>query len=323
MRRLLALWAAALLLLAAGAAAAEEYPSKPVRVIVSFPPGSTPDLTARAVAPALAQLLGQPFVVDDRSGAGGNIGADAVAKAAPDGYTLLVSTNGPVSINQALYPEMPYDPMRDLAPISLLVTAPQILAVGKDVPVKSVAEFVAYARANPGKMSYGTVGTGSAGHLTMEDLKLREGLDIVHVPYRGFPPAMLDLLSGNIQTMFAISAAVLPYMADGRVRGLAITSAKRATSAPDLPTMIELGYPGFESYAWIGLLAPGKTPPEIVAKLEGATRQATALPEVRDALTKQGFDVVGGSAAEFDAFRRSEATKWTEIIQRVGVKADQ
>jgi tripartite-type tricarboxylate transporter receptor subunit TctC len=322
MRRILAACAAVLALVGA-AAAAEEYPSRPVRVVVSFPPGSTPDLTARAVTPALAQLLGQPFIIDNKSGAGGNIGADAVAKAAPDGYTLLVSTNGPVAINQALYPEMPYDTMRDLAPISLLVTAPQILAVAKELPINSVADFLAYARANPGKMSYGTTGNGSASHLTMEDLKLREKLDIVHVPYRGFPQAVLDLIGGNIHTMFAISAGVLPYIADGRMRGIAITSAKRSQSAPDLPTMIELGFPGFESYAWIGLLAPGKTSPDIVAKLEAATRKATATPEVRDALTRQGYDVVGGTAPEFDAFRRAEATKWTEIIRRTGAKADQ
>jgi tripartite-type tricarboxylate transporter receptor subunit TctC len=321
MKRILA--AAALLALAAAPTLAEDYPAKPIHVVVSFPPGSTPDLTARAVAPALQLLLGQPVVVDNKSGAGGNIGADAVAKAAPDGYTLLVSSNGPVAINQALYPEMPYDTMKDLAPISLLVKAPQILVVAKGLPIASVADFLAYARANPGKLSYGTPGNGSASHLTMEDLKLRAQIDILHVPYRGFPPAVLDLIGGNIQTMFAIAPGVLPYIADGRMRGIAITAAQRSASAPDIPTMIELGFPGFESYAWIGLLAPGRTPPAILAKLGEATRKAVATPEVREALIRQGYDVVGGTAEEFDAFRHAEATKWTEVIRRTGAKADQ
>jgi tripartite-type tricarboxylate transporter receptor subunit TctC len=302
---------------------AQDYPNKPVKVVVSFPPGTTPDITARTVTPYLSQLLGQPFVIDNRSGAGGNIGADAVAKSPPDGYTLLVSTNGPVAINQALYKEMPYDVMNDLAPISLLVTAPQILVVGNELPVKSVKEFVDYARGNPGKMSYGTTGNGSASHLTMEDLKLREKIDIVHVPYRGFPQAVGDLVGGQIQTMFAIAAGVLPQVSGGKMRGIAITSSKRSAAAPDLPTMVELGYEGFESYAWIGLLAPAKTPPEIIAKLSEATMKTLRMPEAREALQKQGYDVVGGTAAEFDAFRRAEAAKWGEVIKRTGAKADQ
>jgi tripartite-type tricarboxylate transporter receptor subunit TctC len=310
-------------LAAASFAQAQDYPNKPVKVVVSFPAGTTPDLTARTVTPFLSQLLGQPIVIDNRSGAGGNIGADVVAKSPPDGYTLLVSTNGPVAINQALYKDMPYDAMNDLAPISLLVTAPQILVVGNDVPVKGVKDFVDYARQNPGKMSYGTTGNGSASHLTMEDLKLREKLDIVHVPYRGFPQAVGDLTTGQIQTMFAIAAGVLPHISAGRMKGIAITSAKRSAAAPDTPTMVELGYQGFESYAWIGLLAPAKTPPEILAKLSEATMKALKTPEAREALQKQGYDVVGGTAAEFDAFRRAEAKKWGEVIERTGAKADQ
>ena len=310
-------------LAAASFAQAQDYPNKPVKVVVSFPPGTTPDLTARTVTPFLSQLLGQPFVIDNRSGAGGNIGADVVAKSPPDGYTLLVSTNGPVAINQALYQNMPYDTMNDLAPISLLVTAPQILVVGNDVPVKSVKDFVDYARQNPGKMSYGTTGNGSASHLTMEDLKLREKLDIVHVPYRGFPQAVGDITGGQIQTMFAIAAGVLPHISAGKMKGIAITSAKRSAAAPETPTMVELGYQGFESYAWIGLLAPAKTPPEILAKLSEATMKSLKMPEAREALQKQGYDVVGGTATEFDAFRRAEAKKWGEVIQRTGAKADQ
>jgi tripartite-type tricarboxylate transporter receptor subunit TctC len=307
---------------AAPASAQQDYPMKPVRVIVSFPPGSTPDIAARTIAPELHQSLGQPFVVENRSGAAGNIGADAVAKAAPDGYTLLVSTNGPVAINQLLYGDIPYDPMKDLAPIALLVRAPQILVVGNEVPATDFKSFLAYAKANPGKMSYGSVGNGSASHLTMEDLKRKTGIDIVHVPYRGFPAAVTDLVGGQIQTMFAIASGVLPQIEAGKMKGIAITAEKRWPTAPNVPTLGELGYPGAESYAWIGLLAPAKTPPEIIARLNTATLKALAAPKQRQGLEKQGFEVVGGSAAAFDEYRHAEAARWGDVIKRTGAKVE-
>jgi tripartite-type tricarboxylate transporter receptor subunit TctC len=309
-------------LAAVPAAAQQSYPDKPVRVVVSFPPGSTPDIAARTIAPALHQTLGQPFIVENRSGAAGNIGADAVAKAPPDGYTLLVSTNGPVAINHLLYGDIPYDPMKDLAPITLLVRAPQILVIGNEVPATDFKSFLAYAKTNPGKMSYGSVGNGSASHLTMEDLRLKAGIDIVHVPYRGFPAAVTDLVGGQIQTMFAIASGVLPQIEAGKMKGIAITAEKRWPAASSLPTLGELGYPGAESYAWIGLLAPAKTPPEILERLSAATVKALAAPEQRQGLEKQGFEVVGGSPEAFDKYRRAEAARWGEVIKRTGAKVE-
>jgi tripartite-type tricarboxylate transporter receptor subunit TctC len=323
MNRIFAAFLCALASLAAvPASAQQDYPNKAARIIVSFPPGSTPDIAARTIAPALHQLLGQPFVVDNRSGAAGNIGGDTVAKAAPDGYTLLVSTNGPVAINQLLYSEMPYDPMKDLAPVSLLVRAPQVLVIGRDVPASDFKGFVEYARKHPAKMSYGSVGNGSASHLTMEDLKLKAQIDLVHVPYRGFPGAVTDLVGGQIQTMFAIASGVLPQIESGNMKGIAITSEKRWPAAPTIPTLGELGYPNSESYAWIGLLAPAKTPPDIIARLHAATVKALGMSEQHTALEKQGFEVVGSTPEAFETYRQAEAARWGEVIRRTGAKAE-
>jgi tripartite-type tricarboxylate transporter receptor subunit TctC len=245
-----------------------------------------------------------------------------VAKAAPDGYTLLVSTNGPVAINQLLYPDLPYDPMKDLAPIALLLRAPQILVIGNEVPAAEFNSFLAYAKANPGKMSYGSVGNGSASHLTMEDLAFKTGIDIVHVPYRGFPAAVTDLVGGRIQTMFAIASGVLPQIEAGKMKAIAITAEKRWPAAPAVPTLGELGYPGAESYAWIGFLAPAKTPHRVIERLGAATLKALAAPEQRESLEKQGFEVVGGNAETFDQYRRAEAMRWGAVIKRTGVKIE-
>jgi tripartite-type tricarboxylate transporter receptor subunit TctC len=314
----------ALLLLAAGSPCrAEAWPSRPVRVIVAFAPGSTPDLTARLVAQGLGDALGQPFVVDNRSGASGNIGADAVAKAKPDGYTLLVATNGPIAVNQALFTTMPYDPARDLAPVSLLVRAPQIFVVNPSLPVGSFAELIAYAKAHPGTLSYGSVGSGSASHLAMEELKFSAGLDLVHVPYRGFPPAVTDLLGGQIQAMCAIAAAVLPQIRDGKLRGLAITTALHSPIAPELPSVGELGYPELESYAWIGLMAPSGTPPEVIDRLQHTTAATLHRPAVQENLEQQGYQVIGDTPEAFAGFIHAETARWTAVIRRTGVKLDE
>jgi tripartite-type tricarboxylate transporter receptor subunit TctC len=312
-----------LLTLLALPAAAETWPTKPVRVVVSFPAGSTPDLVARVVTPGLSEALGQPVVVDNRSGAAGNIGADAVAKAAPDGYTLLVSTNGPVAINRALYATMPYDSERDLAPITLLVRAPQIFAVNPSLPVTDFAGLVAYAKANPQKLSYGSIGSGSAGHLTFEELKFRAGIDVVHVAYRGFPAVVGDLVTGQIQATCAIAAAVLPQIHEGKLKGLAITTKDRSEVAPELPSVASLGHPELESYAWIGLLAPTGTPPDIVARLNRETVAVLRHAEVRDTLRRQGYEVMGDTPDAFGAFIRAETVKWTAVITRTGAKVEQ
>jgi tripartite-type tricarboxylate transporter receptor subunit TctC len=289
---------------------------------VSFPPGSTPDNVGRALASRLQEALGQPFVVENRAGAGGNIGADAVAKAPADGYTLLVSTNGVFAINKALYKSMPFDPDRDLQPISLLATAPQMLVVQPSLGVKSFKDFLDYARRNPDKLSYGSVGAGSASHLTMELLKSEAKISIVHVPYKGFPPAVTDMLGGNLQTMFAIIPGVLPHVKAGKMDGLAVTALKRSPLAPEVPSVAELGLPQLESLAWIGLAAPAGLPQEVLARLNQETVRGLRAAEVRELLGKQGFDVVAGTPQEFARWIRAESEKWSKVVRASGATAD-
>ena len=312
----------AILIAVAAPVWAQNYPSKPVRVIVSFPPGSTPDIVGRALATRLQDALGQPFVVENRAGAGGNIGADAVAKAPPDGHTLLVSTNGVFAINKTLYKSMPFDPDKDLAPVSLLATAPQMLVVNPSLGVKMFKDFIEHARANPGKLSYGSVGAGSASHLTMELLKNDAKVFIVHIPYKGFPPAVTDMLGGNIDTMFAIIPGVLPHVKAGKMTGLAVTALKRSVLAPDVPSVGELGFPQLESLAWIGLGAPAGTPREIVARLAEEARRQLGAAEARELLGRQGFEVVASGPEEFSRWIRSESEKWSKVIRASGATAD-
>ena len=312
----------AALLLAPVLAFAQAYPAKPVKVVVTFPPGSTPDIVGRALANRLQGALGQPFVVENRAGAGGNIGADAVAKAPPDGYTLLVSTNGVFAINKSLYKSMPFDPDKDLAPISLLATAPQMLVIKPALGVHTFADFVQYARKNPGKLSYGSVGAGSASHLTMELLKSTAGVSLVHVPYKGFPPAVTDMLAGNIDAMFAIVPGVLQHVKAGKMTGLAVTALKRSNLAPDVPSVAELGYPQLESLAWIGFAAPAATPAAVLERLSEETTRGMQAPGVRELLGKQGFDVVAGSPQEFGRWIHAESAKWSAIVRISGAKVD-
>jgi len=311
-----------LLFAALSSAAAQQYPAKPVRVIVPYPPGSTPDYVGRTLATKLQVALGQPFVVENRAGAGGNIGADAVAKAAPDGYTLLVAVNGPAAVNKYLYKNLPYDSDRDLLPISLLASSPQMLVVTPSVAAGDFKAFLAYLKSNPGRLSYGSVGSGSASHLTMELLKSSAKVFIVHIPYRGFPLAVTDMLSGNIQAMFAIIPAVLPQVRAGRLKALAVTGLRRSPLAPDVPSVAELGYPQLESLAWIGLLAPAATPASIVNRLNTEAARGMRSPDTRDALGRQGFDVVAGSPADFSAWIQAEQAKWSRVILASGATAD-
>ena len=298
------------------------YPTKPVRVIIPYPAGSTPDIVGRTLSGKLQESLGQPFVVDNRTGAGGNIGADAVAKAPADGYTLLIGINGPAAINKFLYKNLSYDSDRDLQPISLLAASPQMLVVTPAVPVDSFKQFVEHARGNPGRLSYGSVGGGSASHLTMELLKSDAKLFIVHIPYRGFPPAVTDMLAGNIDTMFAIIPAVLPQVRAGRMKALAVTGLKRSALAPEVPSVAELGYPQLESLAWIGLMAPAGTSQEVVGRLNAEAVRSMRTAEVRESLGKQGFDVVASSPGEFAGWIRTEQRKWSNVIKASGATAD-
>ena len=309
-------------LLLHGIALAQPYPAKLVRVIVPYPAGSTPDIVGRTLATKLHAALGQPFVVENRAGAGGNIGADAVAKASPDGHTLLVAVNGPVAVNKFLYKNMPYDPDRDLQPVSLLASSPQLLVVIPSVGVSTFKEFVAHVRGNPGRLSYGSVGGGSASHLTMELLKSDARAFIVHIPYRGFPPAVTDMLAGNIHAMFAIIPAVLPQVKAGKMTALAVTGLKRSALAPEVPSVAELGYPQLESLAWIGLLAPAGTPQSVVSLLNAEAVRAMRAPDAQESLGRQGFDVVASSQSEFAAWIRAEQAKWSAVIRASGATAD-
>ena len=306
----------------ATAAGGQSYPTRPVHLIVPTPPGSTPDIVARTLATKLQGAFGQPVVVENRAGAGGNIAAEAVAKATPDGYTLFVGINGPVATNKYLYQSLPYDPEKDFAPISLLASAPQMLVVVPELKLDTFKAFIDYARANPGRISYGSVGSGSASHLTMELLKSEAKIHAVHIPYRGFPPAVTDMLAGNIQAMFAIIPGVLPHVKAGKMRALAVTALKRSELAPELPSVQELGYPQLESLAWIGLLAPANSPPEVLARLSTETVRGMTAPDVKELLGKQGFDVVAGSPAEFRRWIGAESQKWARVIKASGATAD-
>jgi len=311
---------AALSVLAA-AAWAQAYPSKPVRVVVPYPAGSTPDIIGRTLAERLQKGFGQPFVVENRSGAGGNIGAEAVAKAG-DPHVLLVGGNGPVAINKHLYKGLTYDPDRDLVPVSLLASAPQLLVVKPELKLDDLKSFVEHARRNPGKLSYASVGGGSASHLTMELLKTDTGIALVHVPYRGFPAAVTDMLAGSIDAMFAITPAVLAQVRAGKMKALAVTALQRNAMSPEVPSVAELGLPGLESLAWNGLLAPAGTPGDVIARLSAETVKGMRSAETREALGRLGFEVVASSPEEFSRWIRAESEKWARVIRTSGAKAD-
>jgi tripartite-type tricarboxylate transporter receptor subunit TctC len=320
------IWAAILvsaaLLAAPLAGFTQSYPAKPVKVVIPYPPGSTPDIVGRTLSSKLQESLGQPFVVENRTGAGGNIGAEAVAKSPADGHTLLIGINGPAAINKFLYKGLNYDSDRDLMPVSLLATSPQMLVATPAVPASSFRDFIDHVRANPGRLSYASVGSGSASHLTMELFKNDAKLFIVHIPYRGFPPAVTDMLAGNIDTMFAIIPAVLPQVRAGRMKALAVTGLRRSALAPEVPSVGELGYPQLESLAWIGLLAPAGTPQAVVGRVSQETMRSMQAADVRDSLGKQGFDVVASSPGDFASWIRSEQAKWSKVIKASGATAD-
>jgi tripartite-type tricarboxylate transporter receptor subunit TctC len=309
-------------LLGACTAQAQTYPSRPVRLVVPFPAGSTPDIVGRALGQKLAAAWGQPVIVDNKPGAGANIGTAEVAKAAPDGYTLLIGSNGPIAINKTLYAKLPFDPDRDLRPISLLAAAPQILAVHPGVPASDLKQLIDYARANPDKLAYGSVGAGSASHLTMELLKSQARISLVHVPYKGFPPVVTDLMSGQIQATFAIVPAVLPQIRAGKLKALAVTSEKRTALAPDIPTVSEQGLPQFDATAWQGLLCPAGTPPDTIERISRETQKAMHAADLRELLGKQGFEVIGSTPQEFAAFIRAESAKWGAVVKATGAKAE-
>ena len=300
---------------------AQDFPSKPVHIVVPVQ-GGTVDLLARLVAGPLSESLGQPVLVETRAGAGGNIGTDFVAKSAPDGYTLLVGFNGPLAINVTLFDKLPFDPVRDLAPITLAVSAPQFLVVHPSVPVSSVAEFVAYAKGFREPLSYGSIGVGGASHLTMEMFKSAAGLELVHVPYKGSAPAVNDLLAGTVPVAFLVPGNVLPYVKAGRMKVLASTGRRRLASMPGVPTMIESGYAEFEAISWIGFLAPARTPRAIVERYNVEMVRILKRPEIREKLVAIDFEVIGSTPDEFGAVIRSEIVRWGEVIRKTGARAN-
>ncbi len=311
-----------LALLVAGSSAAQTtYPDKPIRMVVGFPPGGAPDTVARLIGQKLSEALGQPIVMDNATGAGGNIATERVAKAAADGYTLGFMVNGQLVINPSLY-KPTYDPVKDFAPISQLTVTPNMLVVNNAVPAKNVQELIRMAKARPGELTYASGGTGTGNHMAAELFKSVAGLDITHIPYKGVLAAVPDLLGGRVTMMFSPLPVVLPLVNDGKLRGLAVTSLRRASSAPELPTVAESGYPGFEVTIWYGLLAPGGTPPAIIRKLHLEIVKALAAPELRAKLVDLGLDPIGNSPEEFAAIIRSEIPTWAKVIKDAGIKPD-
>ena len=298
-----------------------DYPERPVTIVVGFPPGGPSDVLARVIAHKLGELLGQPFVVDNRPGAGGNVAGEFVAHAEPDGYTLLMGNNSILATNASLYAKLGFDPERDFSPISLIGSQANILVVTPSLPVNTMSELIDYAKANPGKLNFASSGFGAAAHLAGELFKTMAQIDIVHVPYKGAGPALEDVISGQDQMMFATAASVVGMIKSGQVRALAVTTLKRTAILPDLPTMDELGLKGFEATTWHGLVAPDGTPKDIVATLHRAVVAALNDAEVRHSLTELGVDIVGDSPEEFSAYIQAEIPKWAAVIKASGAAA--
>jgi len=304
------------------AASAQEWsPNRAVKIIVPIV-GSTNDVLARIVAPKLAEAIGQPVVVENKPGAGGNIGADFVAKSLPDGHTLLIGYNGPLAINVGLFDKMPYDPVKDLAPITLAVTTPQYLVVNPALPIKSVPEFMAYAKNSAHKMSYASIAVGSASHLTMEMLKAAAGLDITHIPYRGAGPAVTDLIAGNVDAAFLVPGNVQQFLKEGRLRLIATSGQKRFASTPTIPTLIESGYPDFLATSWIGFLTTAGTPKPIIDRYHKELVKILRSAEVKEKLESMEFEVIAGTPEQFRNWIASEIPRWGKVIKLTGAKAD-
>jgi tripartite-type tricarboxylate transporter receptor subunit TctC len=298
------------------------YPDAPVRLVVPFPAGGGADNLARTIMPRVAQVLGQPIVIDNRPGAGGNVGAEIVARAAPDGYTLLYGTNGTQAINKSLYGNLRFDPVADFAPVSRMTQIAAILIVNRDFPAASVADLVKYAKTHPGKVNFASAGNGTTSHLAGVLFGSMAGIDIVHVPYRGGALAVTDLMGGQVQMMIEVMPNAYPQVKGGKVRGLAVTTARRSAAAPELPTIAEAGVPGFEVSAWDGILAPAGTPDAIIDKLNAAIREALDDPQLREQLQANGAQPVPGAAADFARHIKAESEKWTGVIKQSGAKID-
>jgi tripartite-type tricarboxylate transporter receptor subunit TctC len=319
------------LLVAAGFAAmcalsapvqAQSYPSKPIRLIVPFPPGGSTDIIGRIVGQKLGERLGQSIVVDNRGGAGGTLGTDLAAKAAADGYTLVIGTTSTHAVAAGAYAKLPYDPVKDFAPITLVGVTPYLLVVNRNVAAKTLPEFVALAQAQPGKLNYGSAGNGTTTHLAMEMLRDAAKLDIVHIPYKGNGPAEAAVLNGEVQTVFGSMPALLPQTRQGNLKALAVGTARRSPALPDVPTVAEQGYPGFEAALWLGVYAPAGTPQPIIEKLATELRAIVGSPDYRELLDKNGAEPISNSPAEFAALTEKEVARYVKVVNAIGLKLE-
>jgi tripartite-type tricarboxylate transporter receptor subunit TctC len=311
----------AALLLCVSHAFAQTYPAKPIRIVVPYPPGGFNDTLGRTFAAKFSEAWGQPAFVENKPGANTVIGTDFVAKSAPDGYTLLIVAF-PFAVTPSLLKNMPYDTVKDFAPVVWAAVSPNVLVVNPSLPVKSVAELVALAKAKPNSLSYASTGNGSSNHISMELFKSLAGVEIVHIPYKGSGPAVTDLLGGQVQLMFDNAPNVMPQVKAGKLRALGMSSAKRSSFAPDIPTVAESGVPGYEVAVWFGLVAPAGTPREIVQKLNAEAMRILAMPDVRERFLSQGVEPVGSTPEQFGEHIKSQMTKWAKVVQDAGVKAE-
>ena len=303
-------------------ACAQGYPAKPIRFYTPYPPGGTTDILARIVGAKMYEAWGQPVIIEAKPGAGGNIGADFVAKSAPDGYTILMGASGPLAINASLFSKLPYDPAKDFAPVVLSASVPLVLVTHPSLPVKNVKEFIALMKARPGQFNYASAGPGSPQHLTAEMFKFMARVEMTHIPYKGSGPAIVDLIGGQIPFAFESMIPILPHVKAGKLRGLAVTSAKRSPVLPEISTVAESGVPGFESIAWYGVVAPASTPKEIIAKLNAEMVRIANLPDIKQRLIEMGSPPVAGTPEQFGALIRSEIPKWGKVVKQANVSLD-
>ncbi|HLQ00837.1 MAG TPA: tripartite tricarboxylate transporter substrate binding protein [Burkholderiales bacterium] len=314
---------AALALVAlATAAPAQDYPAKPIRLIVPFPPGGGTDIAARTVANKLSETVKWTFVVENKPGAGGNLGVEQAVKSPADGYTLVIGQTSNLAINPTLYAKLPYDPLKDLSPVALIVSAPVVFVVATNSPYKSLGDLVAAAKRDPGAVSFASPGNGTVSHLAGEFLQRSAGVKFTHVPYKGAAQAMTDLLGGQVQSFMSSVPSALAQIRGGRLRAIAVTSAKRAAQMPDVPTIAESGYPGFEAITWYGLLAPAGTPVVIIARLNAELNRVLETPDVRERLATEGGEVLGGSPERFASLLKADQAKWGRVVKESGAKVD-